>query len=210
MRARHRGHIVVMAIVALGGGAIGGCNWLSGIDDFSVELEGGSDADQTATEGSVSEAAVDGTAPADVTADATTGADARPDSPSPVDAGHGSDATSVPDVSTTCGTGTCPTPLCCDGGCATTHFNGLGQFFYDCEPPNTYNVTQAVAACAAFTGSASKCVGNPVSCKNGSVICSSGTSTCACWAYDNTLAGHFYNSINSTCYCPGMNSGTWN
>jgi hypothetical protein len=174
----------------------------------------GSASEGSPGEGSAAEAAVDGTAPEDVRAEATgaEAGDARPDSH--IDASQksdASDASSPMDATTTntCGTSMCASPVCCDGGCATTHFNGLGQFFYDCAPPNTFNVMQAYEACAAFTGNISQCT-PPVglTCAAGSVICSSGTSTCACWQYDGTNAGHLDN--NPTCNCVPKTSGTWN
>jgi hypothetical protein len=225
MRQRNRRFITVLAVVTIGGAAIGGCNSLSGIGDFSVESEAGQapgDAlpDQTASESSLPEAALDGTTPVDATAPQdvaaeATGAeagDARPDSLID-DAGHksdASDASSAPDVTATCGMSVCASPVCCDGGCATTHFNGLGQFFYDCAPAPTFNVTQAYAACTAFTGNMSQCTANTVGCSSGNSICSTGASTCACWVYDGSNAGHVVNFMSPSCNCVPKSSGTWN
>jgi hypothetical protein len=61
----------------------------------------------------------------------------------------------------------CNTSACCAttgatpgvGGpgyaCETTHANGVGQAFYDCEPAGTYNVTHATEACNAYLASLS-------------------------------------------------------
>jgi hypothetical protein len=224
MGERRRRLITVLAVVTIGGGAIGGCNSLSGIDDFAVESEAGEapgDAlpDQTVGEGSVAEAAFDGTSPVDGTsptdgtaeANGADAGDARTDGH--LDAGHASDArdaSSTMDVTMTCGTSTCTTSMCCDGGCATTHFNGIGQFFYDCAPPNFFDLTQAYAACTAFTGNMSQCTANPVSCSSGNSICSTGASTCACWQYDGMNAGHVINFMSPSCNCVPKSSGTWN
>jgi hypothetical protein len=56
----------------------------------------------------------------------------------------------------------CNTPACCAtsgatpgaGGpaytCETTHSNGVGESFYDCEPAGTYTLAQATTACQKF------------------------------------------------------------
>src|SRR6185295_1610732 len=43
---------------------------------------------------------------------------------------------------------------CCGASCQISHSNGVGQTFYDCSPPGTYNQARATEACTAFTGSA--------------------------------------------------------
>jgi hypothetical protein len=46
---------------------------------------------------------------------------------------------------------------CCGSNCQTEHSNGIKQFFYDCNPPRTYTLAAAIAACTRFTGNPSLC-----------------------------------------------------
>jgi hypothetical protein len=199
-------------------GAIAGCNAISGIEDFTAQSEAGdtqADAtadhalppghgrqddgrpDASATQGDSTPSEVGDDAPLDGLADAS-------------DATRGGDAADAPnDGMATCGSRTCSTPFCCDGGCATAHANGLGQFFYDCMPPSTFDVTQAFGACVAFTGKMSECTNDPITCGGGDQVCSSGASMCACWRYNGTSPGHVLNT-GATCQCLGSNSPTWN
>jgi hypothetical protein len=204
--------VALAAGVALAiGVAAGGCNSLSGIDDFAVESEAGgtsfSEGGDGAYPGDEAGGSTDGTSEAardgagggdeDATVDAPTESDDRTD--------RGDRAA---DGSVTCGTRSCATPFCCDGGCASAHSNGLGQFFYDCSPLGTFNLTQAFAACVAFTGKMSLCANDPINCGGGDQVCSSGASMCACWRYNGNNAGHV--ESGATCNCLGQTSPTWN
>ena len=51
----------------------------------------------------------------------------------------------------------CSSPGCCGTGCQTTHSDGLGQSFYDCNATGSRNQAQAQEACTAYTGNASAC-----------------------------------------------------
>jgi hypothetical protein len=67
--------------------------------------------------------------------------------------------TAPPNASVGC---ECNTPMCCAGvgatpgspgptaGCETTHGDGLGNAFYDCEPLGTLTQQQATSACTAY------------------------------------------------------------
>jgi hypothetical protein len=118
------------------------------------------------------------------------------------------------------GTCECNTPGCCSTSCQTTHSNGIGQNFYDCNPQgspgnaSTYSATLANEACIAFTGDGAQCAGYVCSGHGGAdLICSAGSSVaCVCWAYDTTAAGHVYNSGSpgdSNCGCPFTTDPTW-
>jgi hypothetical protein len=189
---------------------VGACNSLSGIDGLVVQPEsadthGQSDAGGDALPGDGSDDTgprTEGTVDADH--DATTSGDADADTDAASQGGDGS-----ADGPVDCGTLTCATPLCCDGGCASMHSNGLGQYFYDCAPLKTFNVMQAFAACTAFTGKMSLCTNDPITCGGGDQVCSSGASMCACWRYNGSNPGHVLNS-GATCQCLGSVSPTWN
>jgi hypothetical protein len=126
---------------------------------------------------------------------------------------------------------TCPTlngsPAGCtctatDGGvaCETVHNNGpsslgYGQTWGDCFALNTYNSTQATAACVAYKGAGNCSTG--WTCGSGAtkvtqpVACDNACTTC--WAYGTT--GGTYPTTAGTvtaCTCPNsvMSVGTWN
>ena len=105
----------------------------------------------------------------------------------------------------------CATPTCCGSSCATTHSNGLNESYYDCTAKNTYNSTQAMEACAAYTGSQSLC--STSGCTGGGqnmVACGTSNGICACWNYSGSNLGHVTTSSNSTCYCPLSTDPSWN
>lgn len=93
--------------------------------------------------------------------------------------------------------------------CHTEHSNGLGQTFEDCEPLGTYNAAQATAACARFTGDATRCA--QTTCSDGSAaVCGSGTGVlCGCWIHDGDNAGRVRVSSGGSCKCSGS-SQRWN
>jgi hypothetical protein len=102
----------------------------------------------------------------------------------------------------------CNTPGCCSGVCQTTHSDGVGQSYYDCNPLKTYNASTALEACAAFAGNASKC--SSYTCGAATVICSDGAPNCDCWQYSGSRIGQVDINSNSTCYCPIAGDPTWN
>jgi hypothetical protein len=112
-----------------------------------------------------------------------------------------------------CGTGAgatcCSTPGCCGAGCQTTHANGLGQPFYDCNPVGTHTQASATEAAAAWgSGTA-----YPTFQCSGNCYCLQKASASATWCYDGNFAGQVSrNDINLTCLCPpgGSFVGTWN
>jgi hypothetical protein len=93
------------------------------------------------------------------------------------------------------------------------------ESFYDCAPRGTYNATEQLAACAAFTGDATKCTNVAFLCLfvQAGGVCSTGASQCYCWYLPNPPAadasaplGLVQPSTSSTCMCPGASSPTWN
>jgi hypothetical protein len=101
---------------------------------------------------------------------------------------------------------------CCGGGaCQQSHANGLGQKWFDCVATGTYNATQALAACAAFTGDASQC--HALTCSTGDLaVCSDGSSAaCDCWIYSGGSIGRVKTSGAGSCGCNTHgNAPTWN
>ena len=94
----------------------------------------------------------------------------------------------------------CNTGTCCGTGCQVTHDNGFGQAWTDCAPLDTYDVTEAMKACEAY--SPGQCAAS--SCGGGGVVCSSGAGApdCICWSYGGSYAGFGYNNPpNKQCYC---------
>ena len=108
---------------------------------------------------------------------------------------------------------------CCGGSCETEHDNGFGQNFYDCEPASTYNLDQALAACAAFTGDIAECADYGVTCDanddlvdDTAVVCGDALagSDCACWAYSGLAVGYVYNEpVGNNCFCPLVGDPAW-
>jgi len=176
----------LLSTAAVAGLVLGpcGCGTISGIDDFTIDFEGGS------------------------------AGDARADA--------------------------------ADGGCVIVHSNGLGQSYDDCVPLRTYNMAQALAACAAHTKNTSLCAVTSMSCPapggtaggglpggtggggfggfagggagaggtaggmtGQSQVCSSGSTSCACWTYAGAEIGHVSGPA-ATCACAGATSPTWN
>jgi hypothetical protein len=110
----------------------------------------------------------------------------------------------------------CTTPGCCAAGCQTTHANGVGQSFYDCNPTKTYTPVTAMEACTAYAlsvgGTAANC-SDGWSCstppKPPYQVCYGDTAgtTCQtyCWGYTGSQGGVLY-----TCACPVASAGSWN
>jgi hypothetical protein len=103
----------------------------------------------------------------------------------------------------------CATPDCCGSACQTTHDNGVGQVFYDCQPKGTHDQTEATAACAAYTGDASLC--HVLQCSESRfAVCSDGAADCICWGYGSGgSSGRVNDSGSTTCNCP-YGGATWN
>jgi hypothetical protein len=105
----------------------------------------------------------------------------------------------------------CTTPACCGTSCQTTHDDGVGQSYYDCNPQGTYGEQTAHEACAAFAMSMN---GDPTACSGGWTCNMSTTqSECyapggvgaLCWNYSGRNAGEV-TDFN----CPGNKMGSWN
>jgi hypothetical protein len=104
----------------------------------------------------------------------------------------------------------CNTPSCCGTSCQITHQNGLGQDFHDCVAKGTFNLVQAIQACAAYTGNQNLCMTATCVQPKDDLVCGSLNNKCACWDYNGVTPGHVYLSGNSQCYCPGGNDPSWN
>ncbi len=209
------GWIALPSVAA--GAVVSACNALSGIDDFVVVSgsEGGVDAREgDGASGPPQEGG-------DAVGDAFTGSgadandagsgdsDAGPEAPADAGSAGDSSVDALVDAPTdvACATAT----VTCDGACPTMHSNGLGQSFYDCVPAGTYDVTQALEACAAFTGNMTLCNDNPIVCSgSSSEVCSNTFSSCACWQYTGLLKGRVVNSGTTTCGCVPGGATRWN
>ena len=111
----------------------------------------------------------------------------------PADVGSGEGATCPASCATTC----------------TTHDDGVGQNYYDCNPlyssNNPWTQTAALEACTALTGEAAKCT--VFTCNGTHSICSSGSVVCDCWEFSGPQAGHVNASGN--CDCVLATDPTW-
>jgi hypothetical protein len=102
--------------------------------------------------------------------------------------------------------GTCPAS--CATTC-TTHSNGVGQSYDDCNPlyssNNPWTETAAYEACTALTGDVAKC--SLFKCNGTQSVCSSGISVCDCWEFSGAESGH----VNATgnCDCVQATDPTW-
>jgi hypothetical protein len=108
----------------------------------------------------------------------------------------------------------CATPGCCSGGvCQTTHSNGVGQSFFDCNKLGTYNQTQAQAACEAFAG-AGQCKKGTACCGGLSALgaclgttdsseCGTSGGNCRCWQYSGTSEGTVQTTCSASCGASG-------
>jgi hypothetical protein len=104
----------------------------------------------------------------------------------------------------------CQTPGCCNTSCQTTHANGLGPHFYDCNALNTHTSASAFEACAAQTGTSALCSDGWTcgSSPPSTFVCATTTPsgpTCAdyCWGYSGPAAGTV-----SNCSCTQVSA--WN
>jgi hypothetical protein len=111
----------------------------------------------------------------------------------------------------------CATPGCCGSACQTTHSDGVGDSYFDCNPSGTYTEMTAISACTAYAlsvhSTAANCVG-PLTCKGSSVptICftnSSGSCANYCWQYTGVYADGGPGTVWD-CACPAHLVGGWN
>jgi hypothetical protein len=111
----------------------------------------------------------------------------------------------------------CAGNLCCVGGCAPPHINGLGQSFDDCSPLGvpgnqaTYSLSLATNARQAWpfggTDSGATCGTGP---NAAAALVRQTATSCAVWVYQKTLAGYVHlNAANNTCACPTVADPTW-
>jgi hypothetical protein len=101
----------------------------------------------------------------------------------------------------------CTTPACCGSSCQTTHTDGEGQSFYDCNALGTDTEDEAMEACAVYAasigGKASDCSGNWLCSGQPSQACYTGSAgTQYCWGYGGPM--NVYPN-----YCPSSAVGTW-
>jgi hypothetical protein len=102
----------------------------------------------------------------------------------------------------------CMTPACCGDICQTTHSNGAGQTYYDCNPIGAYGSAAAMAACTAFTGDASRCSDGWYCSAGDNQVCAVDDSdNCQkyCWTYSGPSLG-----VLSDCRCPVAMIAPWN
>lgn len=111
----------------------------------------------------------------------------------------------------------CAGAICCAGGCAPPHINGLGQSFADCAPLGvpgnqaTYSATLAAEARGAWPFSGTD---STATCGSGAQAASAAVrqtaNSCAVWVYQKALAGYVrLNSLNNTCFCPTNVDPIW-
>ena len=108
----------------------------------------------------------------------------------------------------------CDGSICCPGGCAPAHSNGLGQSFDDCAasgvPGNaaTYSLALAVKARSVWpfigTDNQASC-GGPTS-----AVFRQTATQCAVWVYTSTTAGRVrLNTASNSCFCPTTSDPAW-
>ena len=101
-------------------------------------------------------------------------------------------------------------PGCCGTLPEKMHTNGLGQSFYDCVLPNTYNATQAKEAAQAFNSNGSPSERDSFDSNNsnntasGICIADPNNTICVCWTYAPTGSwtagiGEVSKSTDTTC-----------
>ena len=111
----------------------------------------------------------------------------------------------------------CATPSCCAGGtntgapCQTTHTDGVGNSFYDCNNLSTFSSVTAIEACTAYALSVG---GTAADCSDGwtcsdpttpSTVCYGADCSTYCWGY---TAGKDAGEVEN-CSCPIGKVGTW-
>jgi hypothetical protein len=94
----------------------------------------------------------------------------------------------------------------------TTHSDGLGQSFDDCNPLETYSASSALEACSAYAaatgGTAANCAdGWECPSVSATMVCYVNTTTCLgpCWGYSGALAG----KVEDSCVCSVSGTLSW-
>jgi len=107
----------------------------------------------------------------------------------------GSSTSSSSSGGTVCGG--CSTPGCCGTVCQTQHVNGLGGFFYDCNPQGTQTEAEAFEACDSFAqangGTQADCSPLGTACASHGIaspmLCFEQGSISICWTYMTNTPG---------------------
>jgi hypothetical protein len=101
---------------------------------------------------------------------------------------------------------------CCSSGCQSAHDNGLGQTYFDCQPIDTYSLTQAMAAAAAWAPTGVDVLPAPA-CPDGCLCRTDGplasATRAAVFCYASTFKGYVAVTQNPSCAaatCPSINS----
>lgn len=179
-------------------GALGGCAGIAGLSAFSDGNCNGGDCDASADAGVGDARAGDG-APGVDSSEATDGSLSQ--DVVVADVVHD---TAASDAVVSCNAMSCP------NGC-TTHDDGLGQTYTDCNPlysaNNPWTETAALEACDAFTGDPMTCTTGWKCNGGGYSVCSSGQAVCDCWAYSGPFAGHV--NAAGKCDCVQQSDPGW-
>lgn len=195
--SRVRGVLSVAALVVVSG-SMGGCAAIAGLTAYSDGDCNGGDCDagtDASSDGRGTDAvpSSDGSGGLDVTGSEATDGNVSQDVVAPADVGSSDGATCPSSCPTTC----------------TTHSNGVGEDYYDCNPlyssSNPWTEAAALEACTALTGQAAKCA--VFKCNGTQSICSSGSVVCDCWEYSGPESGHVNASGN--CDCVEASDPTW-
>ena len=106
----------------------------------------------------------------------------------------------------------------CGASGPTVHSNGVGQTFRDCAPRGTHNATQALEACATFTGESASCtIASCAASGDGAgtaasdqAACSTGSSVCNCWTFTGASAGLVQSTSPKKCRPCAAGGSSWN
>jgi IPT/TIG domain-containing protein len=87
------------------------------------------------------------------------------------------------------------------------HSNGVGQAYYNAEPPNTYDLANATDAAAVFAAGTT----SPTTCGSQAALQLVTATEAVVWVYDpGILQGHVYlNTTAATPVCPTATDPTW-
>ena len=112
-------------------------------------------------------------------------------------------------------------PACCNGACQTVHSNGVGQSFFDCNPPKTFTAAQAQEACERYAG-VGACSSSQVCCAIGlgglcllgstaTSVCGAAQGQCRCWQWGGPAPGTVQTvSGKCTAACGATSDPAWN
>jgi hypothetical protein len=191
-----RGVLATAALLLLTSGASSGCAGIAGLSAFSNGNCNGGECDAS-TDGEDDDGRAADGAPGVDSSDATDGSLSQDVVVADVIADVVHD-TAASDAVVSCNAMSCP------NGC-TTHSDGLGQTYTDCNPlysgNNPWTETAALEACGAFTGDPMACT-TGWKCNGGYSVCSSGQKVCDCWEYSGSSAGHVNAAGNCDCVQP--------